>query len=137
MCSFQNIPRKMFINLSSQLYQNILSKISQIFWKNWWVQNFQIFVRIFLRTWIFVDRTKPRLCFCDKAKWTFAKCHNLICFHGIYWFLIVSFKLVINRWATPTDLYSILGILSFVLITQLSLTKITIVLKANIFCNSL
>ena len=34
-------------------------KISQIFWKNWSVQNPQIFVRKFLRTRIFVDRTKP------------------------------------------------------------------------------
>ena len=31
-------------------------KISQIFWKNWRNQNFQIFVR----TQIFVDRAKPR-----------------------------------------------------------------------------
>ena len=31
-------------------------KISQIFWKFWWVQNFQIFVRKFLRSQIFVDR---------------------------------------------------------------------------------
>ena len=46
-------------NLSSQLHQKFYLKISQIFWKNWWVQNIQIFVRKFLRTQIFVDRTKP------------------------------------------------------------------------------
>ena len=36
-------------------------EISQIFWKNLWVQNSQIFVRKFLRTQIFVDRIKPRV----------------------------------------------------------------------------
>ena len=61
MCSYQNILSKIFRNLSSQLHQNILSEISQIFWKNWWVQNFQIFFRKFIRTCIFVDRTKAWL----------------------------------------------------------------------------
>ena len=46
MCSYQNILRKVFRNLSSQLNQNIRSEIFQIFWKNWWVQNFQIFQKI-------------------------------------------------------------------------------------------
>ena len=41
--------------------KDFVPKISQTFWKNWWVQNSQIFVRKFLRTWIFVDRTKFRM----------------------------------------------------------------------------
>ena len=41
-------------------------EISQIFCKNWWVQNFQIFVRKFFRTQLFVDRIKPWLGFLEK-----------------------------------------------------------------------
>ena len=39
----------------------ICREISQIFWKNWWVKNFQILVRKFLRTHIFLDRIKPEV----------------------------------------------------------------------------
>ena len=38
--------------------------IYQIFWKKWWVQNFQIFVRKFLRTWIILDRITLGLNIC-------------------------------------------------------------------------
>ena len=59
MCFYQNILRKIFKNLSSQLHQNISSENLSDFLKKLWVQNSQIFVRKFFRTQIFVDRTKP------------------------------------------------------------------------------
>ena len=49
-------------------------EISQIFWKNWRVQNSQIFVRKFLRTQILIDMVQP---------WRFWFWLNLItCFDG-------------------------------------------------------
>ena len=47
--------RIIFINLSSQLHQNVLSKHFSDFLKKLVGSNFQIFVRKFLRTQIFVD----------------------------------------------------------------------------------
>ena len=60
LCYFQNILRKIFRNLSCQLHQNVLPGNFSDFLKNWWVQNFQIFVRKFLRTKIYLDRIEPR-----------------------------------------------------------------------------
>ena len=34
-------------------------EISQIFWKNWWAQSFQMFVKKFIRTYNFLYWTKP------------------------------------------------------------------------------
>ena len=60
LCSYQNIRRKIFRNLSSQLHQIFCQEISQIFWKNWWVRNSQIFIRKFIRTQIFIYRINLR-----------------------------------------------------------------------------
>ena len=59
-CAPIKIFRGKFSEICPASYTKIFClKISQIFWKNWWVQNFQIFVRKFLRTQFFLDRIEP------------------------------------------------------------------------------
>ena len=58
-CSYQNILRKIFRNLSSQQHQNILSEKFLVFLTKLVGPKFSDFWQKFLRTQIFVDRTKP------------------------------------------------------------------------------